>query len=364
MGVLVTGGAGYIGSHAVKQLLTTGERVVVLDNFCCGHLGALERLRTLPHVGSALSWVQGDLSSPTELSQILRKNKISAVMHFAALSSVGESVQQPLRYYTNNVAGSVNLIQACFASEVEKFVFSSTASTYGQPDPANIPITERCPQQPINPYGASKLMVERVLLESASAATRDGRRFACAILRYFNVAGADPQGILGEDHRPESHLIPCVLGAIRDGKERLTINGSDYPTPDGSCVRDYVHVSDLAGAHVAVMNAMQPGEQHVYNLGIGRPYSVREVIAAACRVTGKHIAIEVGPRRAGDPAALYADPALIHERIGWKASITDLDEIIASAWRWMLANPKGYTVPMAPAMVEPMPVRTVVERAA
>jgi len=269
-------------------------------------------------------------------------------MHFAALAYVGESVDDPLRYYRNNTSAALTLLQACAEHGVERFVFSSTCATYGEPPAEEIPIRETCRQQPINPYGRSKLMVEHMLFDYVEACRRanegKGRPFAFAALRYFNVAGSDRSGVIGEDHRPETHLIPIVLQVALGERESVTIFGTDYPTPDGTCIRDYIHVEDLVDAHVHVLQALDPNafEARTYNLGIGRGYSVREVIDACRRVTGKDIPVRHGTRRAGDPPTLYADPGKIRRELQWSAQITDLDEIIASAWAWMQAHPRGY----------------------
>jgi len=340
MPVLVTGGAGYIGSHAVQRLLRDGRRVVVLDNLFRGHKAAIDLLAR--DAGDRLAFVEGDTGNRELVGAVLDEHDIDTIMHFAALTYVGESVQQPLRYYLNNTASSTNLLDVAAEHGVERFVFSSTAATYGEPSQEHIPIRENCPKQPINPYGQSKLMFERVLEDHAAQCRTAGKPFAFAALRYFNVAGADRSGLLGEDHDPETHLIPVALEAALGKRDKLTIFGTDYPTPDGSCVRDYVHVEDLIDAHVAVMDALEPGDARAYNLGIGRGYSVREVIDSVDRVTGKPLNVTEGDRRPGDPPTLYADPAKIKSELGWKARITDLDEIVSSAWEWFQKHPNGY----------------------
>ena len=348
MNVLVTGGAGYIGSHAAQRLLADGHDVVVVDNLFRGHARAIDRLRERAKGGDRLGFERVDIGQTDEIERILRERRVDTIMHFAAWTYVGESVQKPLDYYHNNTAGSLSLVRACERSwrnahgGVRRFVFSSTAATYGEPPADRVPIREDCPQSPINPYGASKLMVERFLRDAVAAATRAGEPFAAACLRYFNVAGADQTGIIGEDHDPETHLIPIAIQAAMGRRPGMTIFGQDYPTPDGTCVRDYVHVEDLADAHVTVMSRMQPGECVAYNLGIGRGYSVREVIAAVERVTGKSIPVTMGERRPGDPPVLFADPSTIRRDLGWAASWTDLEKIIATAWQWMRQNPEGY----------------------
>ncbi|MFG0328031.1 MAG: UDP-glucose 4-epimerase GalE [Phycisphaerales bacterium JB037] len=340
MRTLVTGGAGYIGSHAVQRLLRDGHEVVVLDNLFRGHRAPIELLE--PEAGGRLSFVQGDIGDRPLVEGILHKHQITTVMHFAALTYVGESVQQPLSYYRNNTAAALSLIEACDATGVDRFVFSSTAATYGEPPASEIPIRETCPTNPINPYGASKLAVERILDDWTAARQAAGKPVAFAALRYFNVAGCDRSGLLGEDHEPETHLIPVVLEAVLGKREAITIFGTDYDTPDGTCVRDYVHVEDLVDAHVAVLNALQPGDRRRYNLGIGKGYSVREIIESVKRVTSRPFEIREGTRRPGDPPTLYADPAAIQRDLNWRAQITDIDEIVESAWRWFRDHPAGY----------------------
>lgn len=358
MNVLVTGGAGYIGSHACKRLLADGHTVVSVDNLFRGHREAMEALMPMAGgVGGRLTFVPADVGDGELMTRLIVEHKITTVMHFAALAYVGESMEQPLRYYRNNTAAALALIEACQAATdragggggwggVERFVFSSTCATYGEPGPGNIPIAETCPQSPINPYGWSKLHTERMLCDYADFVQRryaGGRPFALARLRYFNVAGSDREGLIGEHHEPETHLIPVCLQTALGQREALTIHGTDYPTRDGTCIRDYVHVEDLADAHVTVMNALRPGDNRFYNLGIGRGYSNREIVEAVRRVTGKKFTVHEGPRRPGDPPELYADPRKIKAELGWSARFTDLDEIVATAWRWFQAHPRGYS---------------------
>ena len=327
MNVLVTGGAGYIGSHAVKLLVEAGHKTVVIDNLDRGHREALD---------ARAAFYELPLCDTAQIVRILEEHAIECVMHFAALAYVGESVERPLDYYDNNTSGAVSLLKAMRAVGVRRFVFSSTCATYGQPD--RVPIVETMAQQPISPYGWSKWCVERILKDMAAADTE----FAFAALRYFNVAGAAADGSLGEDHRPETHLIPLILQVALGQREKLTVFGTDYPTPDGTCIRDYIHVEDLCQAHGVAMDALKPGEARFYNLGIGRGYSVREVLQSAQRVTGRQIAVEYGPRRCGDPAELYADSTKVQAELGWKPRYTEIDQIVATAWNWQKNHPHGY----------------------
>jgi UDP-glucose 4-epimerase len=341
MNILVTGGAGYIGSHAVLRLLTDGHAVTVVDDLSRGNAGAVEALKK---VGGDLRFEHADIGDRSRTESLLRERHIELVMHFAASAYVGESVQMPLRYYRNNVAAGLALLEAMEAAGVKRMVFSSTCATYGEPAPEHIPIAETTPQNPINPYGKSKLHVEHMLFDYAHMKKTKSppEDFAFAALRYFNVAGNDVKDRIGEDHKPETHLIPICLEVALGQRPHITIFGSDYPTPDGTCIRDYVHVEDLIDAHVTVMHALKPGDMRTYNVGIGTGSSVREVIDACRRVTGVNFNEAAGPRREGDPPALYANPAKIKRELNWTAKHTDLDEIIESAWRWRKAHPKGY----------------------
>lgn len=350
MDVLVTGGAGYIGSHAVQRLVRDGHTVVAVDNLFRGHAEAIERLK--PASGGRLHFYEADTGDRTRMLDIITSHRVTNVMHFAALAYVGESVTQPLKYYRNNTAATLGLIEAIEMSggQVTRLVFSSTCATYGEPSEQYIPIPETCPQAPINPYGASKLFSERMLFDYAASkkmqgSAASGTGFAFAALRYFNVAGCDRSGVLGEHHEPETHLVPVVLQVALGQRDAVTIFGTDYPTPDGTCIRDYVHVEDLIDAHLAVLDSLKPGDQRTYNLGIGKGYSVREVIESARRVTGLKVPVKEGTRRAGDPPRLFADPRKIQSELGWRAKITDIDEIVGSAWRWMKENPRGYVTP-------------------
>jgi UDP-glucose 4-epimerase len=327
MNVMVAGGAGYIGSHAVKQLIESGHKVVAVDNLFRGHRRA---------VHPRAVFRQAALADTQVLAGLLREHQIDCVMHFAALAYVGESVIDPLSYYDNNTAGTISLLKAMKAAGCKRMVFSSTCATYGEP--LSTPIVETMPQEPINPYGWSKWCVERILKDYGAS----DRQFAFVSLRYFNVAGAAPDGLLGEDHDPETHLIPVLLLAALGRREPVTVFGTDYPTPDGTCIRDYIHVEDLCGAHVLAMQVLRPGDGRFYNLGIGRGYSVREVVDAARQVAGMEIPVRLGDRRPGDPAILFADAQKIRRELGWTPRYTELQPIIATAWNWFKNHPRGY----------------------
>lgn len=329
MNVLVTGGAGYIGSHAVKRLLADGHSVTVVDNLDRGHRQAVPPAAAFHHL---------DVRQTEKLTEVLRSRQIEAVLHFAALAYVGESVHEPLRYYDNNTVGSISLLRAMDAAGVRRLVFSSTCATYGEPAPEKMSIVETTPQAPINPYGYSKLIFERVLLDYAAS----NKAFGFTALRYFNVAGSAADGSIGEDHTPETHIIPVILLTALGKREKVTVFGTDYPTPDGTCVRDYVHVEDLIDAHLVALAAITPSSHAFYNLGIGRGYSVKEVIDSAKRVTGRNIPVEFGPRRAGDPPQLFANASKIAASLSWKARYTELDPIVETAWRWFKNHPDGY----------------------
>ena len=327
MNVLVVGGAGYIGSHCVRQLVASGHRPVVLDNLVYGHRKA---------VAPGIPFHDGDLGDEVAVRAILEKEHIECVMHFAAFCYVGESVNDPLKYYFNNVDATLHLLRAMLAAGVRKFVFSSTCATYGIPP--SLPIVETTPQDPINPYGRTKLDVENLL---KSLALAHGLSFAA--FRYFNAAGAAEDGTLGEDHDPETHLIPLAIDAALGRRPPLQIFGTDYPTPDGTCLRDYVHVDDLSRAHIAVFDRLsKPGTGLFFNLGTGRPTSNREVLRAVERLAGKPVPAVEAPRRAGDPPALYADASLARRGLGWEPKFPDIDSIVATAWRWHMAHPKGF----------------------
>ncbi|MCS7033667.1 MAG: UDP-glucose 4-epimerase GalE [Phycisphaerae bacterium] len=328
MNVLVAGGAGYIGSHTVKRLKETGHNPVIYDNLSRGHR-IVAQILDCPAV-----WA--DLNDRRTLLQTLRQHHIDVVMHFAAFAYVGESVEQPLLYYQNNVATTINVLQVMAEAGVRKFVFSSTCATYG--DPTSIPITEQERQQPVSPYGRSKLMVEQILKDHAAS----DPSFAFAALRYFNASGCAMDGSLGEDHDPETHLIPVTLQAILGVRPQLTVFGTDYPTTDGTNIRDYIHVDDLADAHIAAMQRLKPQEPIFCNLGTGRGFSVKEIISVAEQVTGRKVPVVWGPRRAGDAVALYADPSRARHVLEWEARYKDPHTIIESAWRWFQQHPRGY----------------------
>lgn len=327
MSILVTGGAGYIGSHAVKQLRAKNENVVVIDNLCKGHVEA---------VPEEVAFHEVDLRDQSQLKEILKQHKVQAVVHFAALASVPESVADPYEYYENNTAGTLSLLKAMQACEVKRLVFSSTCATYGEPD--TLPITEETPQSPINPYGWSKLFVERMLRDKVVS----DPEFGFVAFRYFNVAGCSTDGTLGEDHTPETHLIPIVLQTVLGQREQITVFGTDYPTPDGTCIRDYVHVDDLCRAHLLALEQLQPGDSRFYNLGIGKGYSVKEIIEATKRVTQSEIPTAYAERRPGDPPELYCDATKVLNELGWKPEHVEIEDIIASAWNWFRAHPEGY----------------------
>lgn len=325
MKLLVVGGAGYIGSHTVRRLNQQGHQVLVFDNLCTGHRQAVPPGQL----------IVGELSQVDHLSRVLRENGIEAVLHFAAFALVGESVSDPASYYQNNVVGTLNLLAAMRSSGVSRIVFSSTTATYGTPQ--QLPITEQEPQNPINPYGFSKLVIERVLDDYASA-----YGLAYVALRYFNAAGASPVGDLGEDHTPESHLIPIILQVALGQRSNVTLFGDDYPTHDGTCIRDYIHVDDLADAHLLALNKLIPGKGLKLNLGSGAGYSVKEIVNMGRQITKHAIPTSIGPRRAGDPPELVADASRARELLDWSPRYSDLQTIVETAWRWHREHPQGY----------------------
>jgi len=323
--ILVTGGAGYIGSHACKALARAGFQPVVFDNFSTGWTGAVK-------------WgpfVRGDLMDRASIDAALAEHRPVAVMHFAALSLVGESMQDPGRYWRINTGGALNLLEACAAAGVRNFVFSSTCATYGDQD--GVLLTEDTPQRPINAYGGSKLAIEQMLRDFGVSAG-----ISHVIFRYFNVAGADPEGEIGEQHTPETHLIPLMLDAVAGKRPALTLYGTDYPTPDGTCVRDYVHVSDLADAHVLGLQRLLAGQgDGVFCLGTGRGFSVREVIEASRMVTNREVPVVIGARRPGDAAALVSSSTHAINELGWEPTRSTLRQMIGDAWAW--AQRPGFT---------------------
>lgn len=334
MKLLVTGGAGYVGSHAVKRLIAAGHEVWVFDNLVYGHRACVEALGL-----AGDRFVEGALSDRALVEKTLKENGIEAVMHFAAYAYVGESVTDPAKYYQNNVVGTLALLDSMRATGVKNIVFSSTCATYGVP--TQVPIPEDHGQAPINPYGFTKLVIEHALADYHHA-----YGFNYAALRYFNASGAAEDGTIGEDHNPETHLIPLILDVALGKREHITVFGTDYPTPDGSCIRDYIHVDDLADAHLAAIQRLVDARDDKLaircNLGTGVGSSVREVIAACEKATGKPIKTVEGERREGDPPELVADPAGAERILGWRAKRTDIEQTVASAWGWHSAHPDGY----------------------
>ncbi len=328
--VLVTGGAGYVGSHACKALARAGYRPVTYDNLSTGH-------------ESFVRWgplVKGDIRDHAALRDAILRHEVTSVLHFAACAYVGESVINPQKYYDNNVNGTLSLLRAMLDTDTMAIVFSSSCAIYGEPE--QTPITESSAKQPVNPYGASKLMIERVLMDYTRA-----YGLQAVALRYFNAAGADPDAEVGELRDPETHLIPRAMMSIRGHLDDFAVFGSDYPTPDGTAIRDYIHVSDLADAHVAALRRLQDGKASgAYNLGTGKGYSVRQVLETISRETGEALRTPVGPRREGDPAELVADASLGRSELGWHPQLSDLETIIRTAWRWhKRAHPKKSTAP-------------------
>lgn len=326
MKVMVTGGAGYVGSHGVRALCDAGHEVVVYDHLRAGHRAAVDPRAAL---------VQADLADVERLDATMAGAGFEAVMHFAAMVDVGESVKRPLVYYENNAVHTIRLLQAMEKHQVKKLVFSSSCAIHGVPE--SVPITEEMAQAPINPYGRTKLAMEWALADSVA-----GWGLGACALRYFNAAGAAADGSIGEDHAPEFHLIPIVLQVALGRREKVQIYGVDYPTRDGTCVRDYVHVEDLASAHVLALVSQQEGRFRAFNVGTGVGTTVKEVVAAARAVTGHAIPAEPAPRRPGDPAELYADPAAIKSQLGWRPKYSDIQETVRTAWQWHQSHPKGF----------------------
>lgn len=334
MNVLVTGGAGYIGSHMVKMLLDRGNEVVILDNLSTGHRDAIP--------GGRL--IEGDILDTQCLAALFRQERIDVVMHFASLIQVGESIREPGKYARINVSGTLNLLDAMVAHGVKRFVFSSSAAIFGEPE--YVPIDEAHPKRPINPYGFSKWVVEQMLVDYDRA-----YGLKSISLRYFNASGADPEGRLGERHDPETHLIPLVLQAAAGHGRSVSVFGEDYATPDGTCVRDFIHVVDLCQAHLLALERLRDGkESAAYNLGNSRGHSVREVIATVERVTGQKVPVQSAPRREGDPAVLVADSKRAMSELGWRPRFNDLETIIRHAWNWEQKRHRSTTQPgRAPA---------------
>ena len=327
MAILVCGGAGYIGSHAVHALVEKGEQVIIVDNLQTGHRGALN---------PAAKFYEGDIRDASVLDKIFTENKIEAVIHFAANSLVGESMEKPLLYFNNNVYGMQVLLEGMVRHGVDKIVFSSTAATYGEPK--RVPIHEDDETCPTNTYGETKLTMEKMMKWVSRA---NGVRYVS--LRYFNAAGALPDGSIGEDHKTETHLIPLILQVPTGRRDHITVFGDDYPTPDGTCLRDYIHVVDLADAHVLALEYLRKGgASDIFNLGNGQGFSVKEMIAAAEKATGRSIKVEIGARRAGDPAQLIASSEKARSVLGWKPQFTDVEQVIGTAWKWHESHPHGY----------------------
>lgn len=335
--ILVTGGAGYIGSHTVIALLENGFDVVIFDNLELGHKEIVEVLKNISAKGKVVDFIQGDLKDLSDIEKVFEKhNDIEAVVHFAAYSQVGESVKNPQKYYYNNVYGTMNLLNAMLENNVKKIVFSSTAATYG--NACYTPIDEVHPQNPINPYGKTKLMIENIMDDYDKAYGLKSVR-----LRYFNVAGADNKSRVGEWHNPETHLIPNILKSTFSGGKTFEMYGTDYDTKDGTCVRDYIHVTDLAQAHILAVKYLQSGnESNIFNLGNGVGFTVKEVIDTARKVTSHPIPAKITPRRAGDPAQLIASSEKAKEILGWTPEHNSLEEIISTAWNWHKNHPNGF----------------------
>jgi UDP-glucose 4-epimerase len=325
MNILVCGGAGYIGSNMTALLAAQGHQPVVFDNFSKGHRAAVRGLEV----------VEGDLADSELLVTTLRERRIEAVMHFAAYIEVGESVQDPLKYYRNNVSNTQNLLSALEAAGVQKFVFSSTAAVYGMP--RRVPITEDMPKEPINPYGETKWDVERMCHYQAAAG-----KLHFAALRYFNACGAGSDGTCGEDHRPESHLIPLIIQAALGQRAEVKIYGTDYPTPDGTCIRDYIHIDDLCRAHLLALDQLDGCRELVYNLGNGQGYSVRQVIEMVMRVSGRDFKVVETARRPGDAPVLTSDATKARTELGWRPEKPGLEDMVATAWKWHRDHPNGY----------------------
>jgi UDP-glucose 4-epimerase len=326
MRIFVVGGAGYVGSHCVRRLVAGGHEVTVFDNLSAGHRRAVD---------PGAAFVQGDLADRAALERVFSAGQFDAAMHFAAFLNVGESVSEPLKYWQNNVANTLNLLQVMQASGLKRFVFSSSCAVYGEPE--DLPIVETLPKNPINPYGNTKLTVEIMLAHSATA-----WGLGSVALRYFNAAGAAADGSIGEDHDPEIHLIPLVLQVALAARGNIRVFGTDYPTPDGTCIRDYIHVEDLADAHLLAVQGCEPGRAKAFNVGTGRGHSVLEIVAAARKVTGHPIPLVTTDRRPGDPPVLYANSDKLRRACGWQPHYLDIQRVIETAWHWHHAHPGGF----------------------
>ncbi|MBC3888282.1 UDP-glucose 4-epimerase GalE [Acetobacterium paludosum] len=327
MKILVCGGAGYIGSHIVRELLNKNYEVAVLDNFSTGHIGSVPKAAIIE---------TGDIRDKNFLKEVFEKHQFDCVMHFCANSQVGESMERPIKYYNNNVYGTLCLLETMVEFKVKNFIFSSTAAVYGEPE--ELPITEATTKKPTNTYGETKLAVEKMLKWIGEA-----HGLSYMIFRYFNASGAYPSGEIGEDHTPESHLIPLILQTALGQREKISIFGDDYKTFDGTCVRDYIHVMDIAAAHILGMEKLfQGGQSDVFNLGNGNGFSVKEVIERVKSITGKEFEVEMTGRRPGDPAMLIASSAKARNQLGWTPAYADLDTIIKTAWEWHRTHPQGY----------------------
>lgn len=344
MRALVTGGAGYIGSHACQRLLADGHTVVAMDSLFRGHKAPMDALAAA--APDRFSFVHADVGEGGRVRAVVDEHEIDTLLHFGAVAYVGESVDDPLWYYRNNIASAVGMLEALDGARggrgMDRIIFSSSCATYGDPPEGMIPVPETCPQNPTSAYGRTKLHFEHILIDYATRRARQDRPLALTMLRYFNVAGSDRTGVLGEDHTPETHLVPVAIQAAQGKRGSLSIFGTDYPTPDGTCVRDYVHVEDLIDAHVRAAERVKPGQAEAFNVGIGKGYSVREILDSVRRVSGKDFAVKESGRRAGDAIALYNDPTKIRRELGWQAQVTDIDEIVGTAWAWMSAHPDGY----------------------